>query len=130
MLEPTEWPHEVHTDASTVGVVGVLLQKNHSQAKPHFIHHITMVIAIPQHKHTIGVMECMAIVLLPHKLCDFVEGTLFTIISGHHALHFVNSKHTPSPLMHCWWWETSGIDCDVVFGKCHINIADTLSHVV
>ena len=62
-----EWPHKVHTDASTVGVGGVLL-KHHSQAKPHFIHHMTMVLAIPQHKHTIGVMGCMGIVLEPHKL--------------------------------------------------------------
>ena len=38
--------------------------------------------------------------------------------------------HTPSPLMQCWWWETSGCDCDVVCGKHYINIADPLSHVV
>ena len=119
----------MHTDASTVAVGGVMLQ-HHSQAKSHFIHHMTMVLAIPQHKHTIGVMECMAAVLAPHKLCDFVDGTHFTIISDHHALHFVKSKHTPSPLMQCRWWETSGCGCDVVCGKCHINIADTLSHVV
>ena len=54
---------------------------------------MTMVLAIPQHKHTIGVMECMATVLAPHKLCDFVDGTHFTI-SDHHALHFVKSNHT------------------------------------
>ena len=96
----TEWPHEEHTDASTVAVSGVLLQ-HYPQAKPHLIHHMTMVLAIPQHKHTIGVMECMAIVLASHKLCGFVDGTHFTIISDHHALHFVKSKHTPSPLMQC-----------------------------
>ena len=62
--------------------------------KPHFIHRMTMVLAIPQHKHTIAVTECMAIVLLPHKLCDFVDGTHFTIISDHRALHFVKSNHT------------------------------------
>ena len=89
----TEWPHEVHTDASTVGVSGVLL-KHHSQAKPNFIYHMTMVLAIPQHKHTIAVVEFMAIVLTPHKLCDFVDGTHFTIVSDRHALHFVKSKHT------------------------------------
>ena len=89
----TGWPHEVHTDASTVSVDGVLLQ-HHSQAKPHFIHHMTMVLAIPQHKHTIGVMGCMAIVLASHKMRDFVDCTHFTIISDHHALHFVKSKHT------------------------------------
>ena len=88
-----KWSHKVHTDASTVGVGAVLL-KHHSQAKPYFIHHMTMVLAIPQHKHTIAVTECMAIVLLPHKLCDFVDGTHFTIISDHRALHFVKSKHT------------------------------------
>ena len=30
---------------------------------------MTMVLAIPQHKHTIGVMECMAIVLAHHTSC-------------------------------------------------------------
>ena len=56
---------------------------------------MTMVLAIPQHKHTIGVMECMAIVLAPHKLCDFVDDTHFTIISDHHALHLSSpSTHT------------------------------------
>ena len=72
-------------------VCGVLLQ-HHSQAKPHFIHHMTMVLTTTQ--ATIGVMECMAIVLASHKLCGFVDGTHFTIISDHHALHFVKSKHT------------------------------------
>ena len=130
MIAHPEWPHEVHTDAGTVGVGGVLLQ-HHSQAKPHnSFTHMSMVLAIPQHKHTIGVMECMAIVLAPHKLCGFVDGTHFTIISDHHALHFVKSKHTPSPLMQCRWWETSGCDCGVVCGKCHINNADPLSHVM
>ena len=86
MKAHSDWPHEVHTDASTVGVGAVLLQ--------HFIHHMTIVLATPQHKHTIGVMECMAIVLAPHKLCGFVDSTHFTIISDHHALHFVKSKHT------------------------------------
>ena len=89
----TELPHEEHTDANTVAVGGVLLQ-HHSQVKSCIIHHKTMVLAIPQHKHTIGVMECMAIVLAPHKLCTFVDSTHFTIISDHHALHFVKSKHT------------------------------------
>ena len=56
-----EWPHEVHTDASTVSVGGAVLQHN-SQAKPHFIHHMTMVLVKPQHKHTNGVMECIVIV--------------------------------------------------------------------
>ena len=61
----TEWSHEVHTDANTVCVGGVLFQ-HHSQAKPHTsFTHMTMVLAIPQHKHTIGVMECMVIVLAP-----------------------------------------------------------------
>ena len=83
-------------------VGGVLLQR-HSQTKPHSIHHMTMVLAVPQYKHTIGVMECRTIVLAPHKLCDFVDGTHLTIFSGHHAFHFVTSKHTPSPLMQCWW---------------------------
>ena len=78
--------HTMCTDASTVGVGAVLLQ--------HFIHHKTMVLAIPQHKHTIGVMECMAIVLALRKLCGFVDSTHFTIISDHRALHFVKSKHT------------------------------------
>ena len=102
----------MHTDANAVGVGCVLLQ-HQSQAKSHIIHHMTMVLSIPQHKHTIGVMECMAIVLAPHKLCVFVDGTHFTIISDHHGLHFVKSNHTPSPLMQCWWWETSGCGCDV-----------------
>ena len=93
VLAHTEWPYEVHTDASTVSVGGVMLQ-HHSQANPHFIHHMTMVLAVPQYKHTIGVMECMAIVLAPHKLSGFVDGTHFTIISDHHALQFVKSKHT------------------------------------
>ena len=61
-----EWPHEVHTDASTVGVGGVLL-KHHSQAKPHFIHHMTMVLTTTQ--ATIGVMGYMAIVLAHHTSC-------------------------------------------------------------
>ena len=56
--------------------------------------YMTMVLAILQHKHSIGVMECMAIVLEPHKLCNFVDGTHFTIISDHHAFHFVKSSHT------------------------------------
>ena len=119
----------MHADANTVGGGGVLLQ-HHSQAKPHFIHHITTMLAIPQHKHTIGVMEWMAIVLALHKLCDFVDGTHFTIISNRDALHFVKSNHTPSPPMQCWWWQTSGCDCHVVCGKGHINNADPLSRVV
>ena len=59
VLARPELPHKVHTDASTADVGAVLL-KHHSQGKPYFIHHMTMVLAIPQHKHTIGVMECMA----------------------------------------------------------------------
>ena len=118
MIAHPEWPHEVHTDAGTVGVGGVLLQ-HHSQAKLHFIYHKTMVLAKPQHKHTIGVIECMAIVLEPHKLCVFVDGTHFTIISDHHAFHFVKSKHTLSPLMQCCLWQTRVCDCDVVWQVPH-----------
>ena len=93
MLAYPEWPHEGHTDANTVAVGGVMLQ-HHSQANPHFIHHMTILLTRPQHKHTIGVMECLVIVLTPHKLCDFVDGTHFTIFSDRDALHFVKSKHT------------------------------------
>ena len=89
------------------------------------------VLTIPSHKHVIGMMECMVIVSAPHKLCDFVYGTHFIIISDYHALHFVKSKHTHTITTDAaLWWETSGCDCDVVCGKCLINTADPLSHVV
>ena len=55
---------------------------------------MTIVLATPQHKHTIGVMGCMTIVLAPHKLCDSADGTHFTIISDHHVLRCVKSNHT------------------------------------
>ena len=78
----------------TLWVLGGVLLQHHSQAKPYFIHYMNMMFALPQHKHTIGVTECMTIMWAPHNLCDFVDGTHITIISDYHALYFVKSSHT------------------------------------
>ena len=124
-----EWPYEVHTDASTVAVGAVLLQRD-PQGKPHIIEYMSKVLAKPQRKLSIPVLECMAIVLALRKFRDFVYGTHFTIFSDHYGLQFLKSKQTPSPQMQRWWWETSEYDCDVVYRKGEINIADPLSRLV
>ena len=73
-----EWPYEVHTDASTVAVGAVLLQRD-PQGKPHIIEYMSKVLAKPQRKLSIPVLECMAIVLALRKFRDFVYGTHFTL---------------------------------------------------
>ena len=83
-----EWPYEVHTDASTVAVGAVLLQRD-PQGKPHIIEYMSKVLAKPQRKLSIPVLECMAIVLALRKFRDFVYGTHFTIFSDHNGLQFL-----------------------------------------
>ena len=119
----------MHTDASTVAVGAVSLQRD-PQGKPHIIECMSKVLAKPQRKLSIPVLECMAIVLALCKFRDFVYGTHFTIFSDHFGLQFLKSKQTPSPQTQRWWWETSECDCDVVCCKGEINIADPLSRLV
>ena len=56
-----EWPHKVHTDASTVLWVVCCCNTTHKPNHTSFTH-MTMVLVKPQHKHTNGVMECIVIV--------------------------------------------------------------------
>ena len=66
---------------------------------------MSKVLAKPQRKLSIPVLECMAIVLALRKFRDFVYGTHFTIFSDHYGLQFLKSKQTPSPQMQRWWWK-------------------------
>ena len=75
MVHP-EWPHEVHTDVSTVGVGCVLLQ-HHSQANPHFTHYMIMLCGIWQcftivyHPQMSGISTILICFVLP--VCECLE---------------------------------------------------------
>ena len=56
----------------------------------------------------------------------------FTIIGGHHAFHFVKSNHTHTITTDAVFGGGEQVDVIMMWvcDKCHINIADPLSHAV
>ena len=111
-----KWQFEVRTDASTMAVGAVLLQRD-PEGKPHIIEHFSKALAKAQRKVSIPVLECFAIIMALCKFRPFIFGTHFKIFTDHDGLQFLKSKTSPSAQMQRWWWEVSENDFDITHSK-------------
>jgi transposase InsO family protein len=93
---------EVHCDASSTGIAGMLLQKGKDK-KWHLVYCISKKTTEAESKYHSSKLELMAIVWTLNRLRQFLIGIKFTIITDCQALVYMNVKKSLNPQITRWF---------------------------
>lgn len=118
---------QVHTDASSIGVAGVLMQK---QADGNFkpVAYASRQTTPAESKYHSYELEALAVVMSLQKFRIYLLGKPFSVVTDCNALSTTWTKRDMIPRIGRWWLELLEFDFKVVYrpGK-HMQHADALS---
>lgn len=93
---------ELHCDASSQGVAGMLLQEN-ADGKMHLVYCVSKKTSEVEQKYHSSKLELLAIVWSIERLRPMLLGIEFTVVSDCQALVYLNAKKTLQPQIARWY---------------------------
>jgi hypothetical protein len=87
---------ELHCDASSLGLSGMLLQRG-TDGHFHLVHAISKKATVVEKNYHSSKMELMAVVWSINRLRPYLAGVKFTVVTDCQALVHLNAKRTSNP---------------------------------
>ncbi|CAD7089700.1 unnamed protein product [Hermetia illucens] len=114
--------HEVHTDASSNGIAGVLLQESDNGLKP--VMYFSRKCSETEAKYHSHELEVLAIVDSLERFRMFLIGKRFRVITDCAAITSTKNKTPLHPHITRWWLRLQEFDCEYIHRS-----ADCMRHV-
>jgi len=102
MFNRNAFSTEVHTDASSVGIVAMLLQRDKDGEAPKLVYCISKKLTEAESKYHSGKLELMAVIWAVNKWRNFLIGIKFTIITDCQALIYLRAHRALRPQIARW----------------------------
>lgn len=93
---------ELHTDASSNGLAGILLQEA-ADGKMHIVYCVSKKTTDSERRYHSSKLELLAIIWSVDRLRQFLLGIHFTIVTDCQALVYMNAKKTTNPQIARWF---------------------------
>ena len=103
---------ELHTDASKLGLSGILMQKQDNNAL-HPVAYFSRQTTKEEQRYHSYELETLAVISSLHRFRVFVLGTTFKIITDCSALRATFVKRDLSPRIGRWWIQLQEYDCSI-----------------
>lgn len=105
---------EVHTDASAIGIAGILLQYQ-TDDRLHPVIYFSRQTRYPETKYHSYELETLAVVEAVKKFRSYLLGIKFTVITDCNALKTSNEKKQLIPRIARWWLQLMEFNFDVKY---------------
>lgn len=119
-------PFSIETDASNVGLGGVLVQ--HVNGEERVIAYTSRTLNQAEQNYTTTERECLAVLHSMSIFRPYIEGAHFTVVTDHASLKWLMGLHEPTGRLARWVTKFSQYDYDILHlkGK-FMNVPDALS---
>lgn len=114
---------ELHCDASSLGIAGMLLQEG-TDKKMHLIYCVSKKTSDVERMYHSSKLELLAIVWCAERLRPMLLGLKFTVVSDCQALVYLNAKKTILPQIARWYTTLAEYDFEI-----RHRAGDKMSHV-
>lgn len=123
-----DYETQIHTDASKIGLGGILLQKQPVDGAWKPVAYASRQTTSAEQKYHSFELETLAVVMSLKKFKIYVSGLKFVLVTDCSALRWTWSKRDLSPRIARWWLEVQGFDFTVEYraGKSMAHV-DALS---
>lgn len=113
-------PFVIQTDASDVGIGGVLTQNIENVEK--VIAYMSSKLTRTQQKYHVTERECLAVLTAVEKFRPFIEGTRFTVITDHASLQWLQNLKDPMGRLARWALRLQAFDFELIHRKGKLNV--------
>lgn len=113
IYNPKAWRTELHTDASSVGLAGMLLQADKEFDDLQLVYAVSKTTSEAEAKYHSSRLELMAIAWAVRRLRPFLIGIHFTIVTDCQCLINISAWKTVNPQMARWVSELAEYSFDV-----------------
>lgn len=120
------FPFILHTDASDVGIGGVLVQGDGEEER--VIGFMSHKLSSAQRKYSTTERECLAVLLAIEHFRPYIEGSRFTVVTDHSSLIWLRNLKDPAGRLGRWILKLQQYNCKIIHRKGKFNVVpDALS---
>lgn len=124
-----ERPFIIQTDASDIGIGGILVQGEGEQER--VVAYWSQKLSSAQRKYQTTERECLAVITAIEKFRPFIEGCRFTVITDHASLLWLQNLKDPAGRLGRWALRLQAYDFDLKHRKGKFMVvADALSRAI